>query len=58
MINFAMAYFYAAIRAFRVRMAEVETELQRFHTLKEEQNALWTALTLSTFVTTRPFKQA
>ena len=53
-----MAYFYAAIRAFRVRMAEVETELQRFHTLKEEQNALWTALTLSTFVTTRPFKQA
>lgn len=40
---FALAYFYAAIRAFRARMAEVETMLQRFHTLKEELNTLWTA---------------
>ena len=38
-----MAYFYAAIRAFRMRMAEVETTLQRFHTLLGELNTLWTA---------------
>lgn len=38
-----MAYFYAAIRAFRARMAEVETELQRFHALLVELNTLWTA---------------
>lgn len=43
LINFAMAYFYAAIRAFRARMAEVETTLQRFHTLLGELNTLWTA---------------
>ena len=40
---FALAYFFAALRAFRTRMAEVETTLQRFHTLLQELNTLWTA---------------
>ena len=35
--------FYAALRAFRARMAEVETTLQKFHTLLGELNTLWTA---------------
>ena len=43
LVRFALAYFYAAIRAFRARMAEVETTLQRFHTLLGELNTLWTA---------------
>ena len=27
LVHFALAYFYAALRAFRARMAEVETTL-------------------------------
>ena len=53
-----MAFYYSATQSFDGRIAEVESELTRLNTMRQEYHRLFVALTLSTFVTTRPFMRA
>ena len=41
--SYAMAFYYSAMQSFDGRMAEVESELPRLNTMRQEQHRLFLA---------------